>query len=807
MESLIQDIRYGIRLLAGKPGFTAVAAIALALGIGANTAIFSVVNKVLLNPLPYKDPDRIMMVWEENAKSGYPIDTPSPANFISWKEQNQVFEDMAAFDDATFSLTGGGEPEKITGDLVSASFFPILGVDPIFGRVFSPEEDVPGANRVVIISHGIWQRRFGSDREILGKTLTLDGQSYSVIGVMPPQFEFLGRGSELWVPIAFTQEEAAARGNHYLEVIARTRPGVTREQAQADMSLIAERLQQEFPLTNTSVGAVVIPLHEQIVGDIRPALLILMGAVGFVLLIACANVANLLLARAAVRQKETAIRTALGAGRARLVRQFLTESVLLSGLGGVLGLVISIVGVKVLVSFVPDSISQAKEVTLDAKVLLFTFGISMLTGVIFGLIPALQASRPNLNETLKEGGRDSSAGASGSRARNILVVSEIGLALVLLIGAGLMINSFLKLLSVDPGFRTDSMLTAKIILPDSKYPGRIERAAFFRQLLERVGSLPGVEAAGLTTSLPLTSKGNSLGIAVEGRPEPPPDEVPIIVTRVINPDYFRTMSIPLLQGRIFSEQDSENAPFVVIIDEAMARKLWPDEDPIGRRIKMGGYNSTSPWRSVVGVVKEVRQFELDAAPRPQMYVPFPQTGVFAPQDLVLRTSGDPLSMVSAVRSEVWAIDKDQPISTVRTMEDIMAASVAKQRFNMLLLGIFAVVALVLAAVGIYGVMSYLVTQRTREIGLRMALGAQRSDVLKLVVGQGFKLVAIGVALGLFASFALTRYMSSLLFGVSTTDPVTFVVISVTLIAIALLASYIPARRATQIDPMRALHYE
>jgi putative ABC transport system permease protein len=814
METLLQDLRYGFRMLARKPAFTAVAVIALALGIGANTAIFSVVNTVLLKPLAFKDPDQLMMVWEDNTKLGFPKDTPAPANFVDWKDQNQVFEDMAAIADQTFNLTGVGEPEKLEGQRVSASFFPLLGVEPALGRAFLPEEDRPEGDRVVIMSHGLWQRRFGSDPSVVGKPLTLNGQPYTVVGILSKSFRFPDpyqstiEENALWVPMAFSSQEAGNRGGHYLLVYARAKPGVTVNQAQADMNTIAARLQQQYPDTNTSVGAVVTSLHDQLVGNIRPALLILLGAVGFVLLIACANVASLLLARAAARQKETAIRTALGASRARLIRQFLTESVVLAGLGGIVGLLLAIVGMQLLVALMPATLSQAKDINIDEKVLGFTFIVSLLTGVIFGLAPALQASRPDMNETLKEGGKGT-AGVARSRARNLLVVFEVVMALVLLICAGLLINSFLRLRSVDPGFNAANLLTMKVILPRSKYPDAPRRTAFYNEMIQRVESLPGVQSAGVITNLPLTFKGNNGGITIEGRPEPPPDEIPIVITRTVSADYFRTMNIPVLKGRPFSPQDTPDTMGVVIISETTARQFWPGEDAIGKRIKMGGFNSDAPWLSVAGIVEDVRQFELDIDPKPQVYFPYTQMAYafLAPRDLVVRTGVDPLSLAAAVRSEVWAIDKDQPVSNIATMEQILTDSVAKQRFSTLLLTIFAAVALVLAAVGIYGVISYSVTQRTHEIGIRMALGASSKDVLKLIVWQGFKLVSVGVTIGLVLAFILTRLMQSLLFGVSATDPVTFAAISAVLVTVAMLASYIPARKATKVDPMVALRYE
>jgi putative ABC transport system permease protein len=808
LETLWQDVRFGGRMLIKNPTFTIVAVLALALGIGANSAIFSVVNTVLLRPLPYKEPDRLMTVWEDNSRHGYPRDTPAAANFIDWRDQNQVFEGMAAMAELSFNLTGGGEPERIDGRRVSANLFPLLGVEPQLGRAFLSEEDRPGAQRVVIMSHGLWQRRFGSDQNIIGRPLTLNGESYTVVGVMPPQFQFPTRGDELWVPIAFDSREAANRGRHYLEVVARLKSGVTPQQAQAEMNTIAARLQQQYPEQNTGLGAAVVPLHEQVVGDIKPALLVLLGAVGFVLLVACANVANLLLARAAVRQKEIATRIALGASRLRLMRQFLTESILLAVLGGGLGLLLSLWGVNLLKAFIPENISQAKAVTIDARVLGFTLLVSLLTGLIFGLAPAVQASNLNLNETLKEGGRDSAAGSRGNRIRGLLVVAEVAVSLVLLIGAGLLINSFLRLRNVDPGFRADNLLTMRIVLSAQKYPDRERRAVFYDELLRRVESLPGVKSAAVANWIPLVSQGDSIGVTIEGRPAPAPGQANIVVTRVVSPHYFETMGIQLLRGRQFAEQDRVDSPPVAVISETMARRYWPGEDPTGKRIAPGRPESADDWVTVVGVMKDVRQFELNADPKPQMYLSYEQGwSFFAPSHLVVRTEAEPRSLAATVRGAVWSIDKDQPVSNISTMEDVLSESIARQRFSMLLLGIFAAVALLLAAVGLYGVMSYSVAQRTHEIGIRMALGAQTRDVLKLAVGQGLKLVLIGVVLGLVAAFILTRVLASLLYGVSATDPITFITISLVLISVALLASYIPARRATKVDPLIALRYE
>ncbi|HEX8279927.1 MAG TPA: ABC transporter permease, partial [Chthoniobacterales bacterium] len=612
---------------------------------------------------------------------------------------------------------------------------------------------------------------------------------------------------QLWVPMAFPSEEATSRGNHFLEVIARLKPGVTLEKARAEMETIAARLAQQYPKENFRIGAVVTPLHEHVVGDIKPALLVLLGAVGFVLLIACANVANLLLARAAVRQKEIALRLALGASRSRLTKQFLAESVLLGVLGGGVGLLLALVGINILKQFIPDSISQAQAIGIDAKVLIFTALIAVVTGLIFGLAPASQASSFNLNETLKEGGRDSASGSRGNRIRNVLVIAEVAVSFILLIGAGLLINSFLHLRNLHPGFRSDHLLTMKVALSEVKYPDKERRAPFYAELVRRVQALPGVDSAAVASNLPLTYSGDSMPIGIEGRPDPTPDQMPDVILRVVSPGYFTTMGIPLVQGRDFTEQDKAEAVRVVVITEKTARHFWPGENPIGKRLKPGSSASSAPWREIVGVVKDVRQNDFVAEPKMQMYMPHEQVGSFAPNALVVRTKVDPLSLASTVRAQIWAIDKDQPVSDIRTMDEILSEAVARQRFSMLLLSVFATLALVLAAVGIYGVMSYSVAQRTREIGIRMALGAQRSDVLKMTVAQGLKLVGIGLAIGLAVAFVLTRVMASLLFGISATDPVTFISIALVLALVAVLASYIPAVRAMRVDPMVALRYQ
>jgi putative ABC transport system permease protein len=803
---LRQDLRYGLRTLAKNPAFTSIAIVALALGIGANSAIFSVVDAVLLRPLPFKKPEQLVMLWENATHLGFPKNTPSPANFLDWQKQAGAFTGMAAMVERSFNLTGVGEPERLDGRRVSANLFDLLGVRAVLGRTFVPDDDRPGSH-VVLLSYSLWQRRFGSDPSVIGRALALNGESYTVIGIMPRFVQlpgFANRNDQLWLPIAFPPEEAAQRGNHFLEVIARMKPGITLKQAQAEMETIAARLAQQYPDYNTRLGAVVVPLHEEVVGDIKPALLILLGAVGFVLLIACANVANLLLARAAVRQKEIALRLALGASRSRLTRQFLTESVLLAMFGAGLGLLLALGGIRILKTFIPATISQVQTINIDARVLIFTGLVAVLTGIAFGLAPALQASHLNLNDTLKEGGRDAGGGRKGNRLRGLLVIGEVAVSFVLLIGAGLLINSFFHLRNLEPGFRADHLLTMKVDLSEVKYPDRERRAAFFDEVIRRVGALPGVQSAAVAGNLPLTYNGDSMNISVEGVPDPPPDQRPDVIFRAIGPGYFSTMGISIIRGRDFTDQDKADSKNVVVISEKNAQHFWPGQDPIGRRLRPGSSTSNTPWREVIGIVKDVRQNDFIAPPKMQMYFTYRQLKDLAPNALVIRTSIEPLSLAASARDAIWSVDKDQTVADIDTMEHIVAEAVARQRFSMLLLGLFATLALLLASVGIYGVMTYSVAQRTHEIGIRIALGARRADVLQMTIKQGLRLVGAGMILGLAAAFILTRVLESLLFGISATDPVTFFGISLVLLAVAILASYIPALRATKVDPIIAL---
>ena len=801
-----QDLRYGLRTLIKNPGFTIVAVIALALGIGANSAIFSVVNAVLLRPLPYKNPDQLVVIWENATHLGFPKDTPSPANFLDWRQQSSLFEGMAAFAERSFNLTGVGEPERLDGRRVSANLFEMLGVKPIVGRTFVPQEDQPGA-KVVLLNESLWKRRFGGDPAVVGRAVNLNGEPYTVVGVLPQTVRLPTSGNwrdQVWVPLAFPSEEAASRGAHYLEVIARMKTGMTLPKAQAEMDTIAARLAQQYPDFNARRGAVVTPLHEEIVGKMKSPLLILLGAVAFVLLIACANVANLLLARAAVRQKEIALRLALGANRARLTKQLLVESVLLSLVGGLVGLGAAYFGLNVLTRFIPRDVAQADTITIDAKVLLFTLAVAVVTGLIFGFAPATQASHFNLNETLKEGGRDSGAGVRGKRLRNSLVIAEVATSFILLVGAGLLINSFVHLRTLDPGFRADHLLALNVDLSEVKYPDTQRRTAFFEEVTRRVRTLPGVQSVAVAGNLPFTYNGDSTLIAVEGIPDPPIDQWPDVIYRTVGPGYLATMGIPLVRGRDFNDQDTLDTTPVVVISEKTAKRYWPNEEPIGKRLKTGATASDVPWRTVIGVVKDVRQNDFIAEPKMQMYFSYRQVKDLVANALVVRTSVDPLSLATSVRNTIWAVDKDQPVANIDSMEHIVAGAVARQRFSMLLLAIFAGLALVLAAVGIYGVMSYSVAQQTREIGIRIALGAQRGDVLRMTVNEGLKLVGVGLLIGLISAFVLTRVMESLLFGISATDPVTFGIICVVLLIVATLASYIPALRAATVDPMVAL---
>ncbi len=806
METLLKDLRYAVRMLVGNPGFTLVSVIALALGIGANAAIFSVVNGVLLRPLPFKQPDRLMMIRETKLPQ-FPEFSVASGNFLDWKKQNTVFERLVAFKPSALNLIGTGDPERLRALNVTEGFFAMLGAQPQLGRDFLAEEDQPGHNNVVILSNGLWQTRFGGDPKILNQAITLNGQAYTVIGVMPATFHFRSGENELdiWTPMAFTEQQAQNHGGHDLAAIGKLKSGVTVDQARAEMSAIAGRLASQYP-ADTGWNVKIMPLLEFSVRSIKPALIVLLVAVAFVLLIACANVANLLLARAAGRQKEIATRTALGAGRWRIVRQLLTESVLLSFVGGSVGLVFAKWGMDLLLTLAPADLPRLDNVSLDGRALAFTATITLLTGVIFGLVPALQASKPNLNETMKDAGRGSTEGGRRKLIRSTLVVLEVASALVLLVGAGLMIKSFWRLQKVDPGFIPDNALTVSVSLPKGKYPEETQQVAFFQQLIQRARALPGVQAAGAGQVIPLSGNDFVLAFEIDGRPPLPPEVTQSTNYYSVSADYFKAMGIPLRRGRLFTERDTKDSPRVALINETMAKKIFSDEDPIGKRITFDNRQKNPEWFEIVGIVGDVKQYGLDQLTTMQTYEPFTQQ-TFPYMTLVVRTVGDPANLSGAIRSEILKLDKEQPATNIKTLNEFFSTSIAQQRFSVVLLAVFAAVALVLAAVGIYGVLSYAVTQRTHEIGIRMALGAGRRDVLRLVVGQGMLLTAIGVVGGLVAAFALTRLMASLLFGVTATDAVTFGSVASVLLVVALLACYIPARRATKVDPLVALRYE
>jgi len=812
LEDIWQDLRYGLRMLLKNPGFTLIAAITLALGIGANTAIFSVVNGVLLRPLTYKDPQRLVMVFVTRPQSQeFPV---MAGEFIDLRSQNLAFEQVAAFRPQSLNLTGSGDPEILSGVNASANLLALLGVEARHGRAFLPEEEQLGNHRVVILSYRLWQRRFGSDLKIIGRTITLNDEPYTIVGVAPPDFQFPRKGDwqagvwfqpevDIYTLLALTPGQINNRRGPSLAVIARLKPQFIVEQAQAEMTGLAERLRQQYPDTDRDKGIRLVTLHQQVVGRVRLALLVLLVAVGSVLLIGCANVANLLLARAAGRQKEIAIRAALGAGRWRVIRQLLTESALLVVLSGSLALLLAMWVVNLLQKIIPDDLPRADQIGIDGHVFGFTLLISLGAGILFGLVPALQASRLSLNEALNEGGR--SSGAIGhNHFRNLLVFSEVALSLTLLAGAGLMLRSFIRLTSVDPGLDTRNVLALEVRLPQSRYAPP-QQAVFFQQLLERLRALPRVQAASAVYPLPLSRMEDTIGFRIEGQPPPASSEWPTAGPRCIGAQYFKVLNIQLQKGRVFTESDGVNAPPVVIINEALARQYLPNQDPIGRRLTFNSRDGRTIWREVVGVVGDVRHMALDGELRPEIYFPFMQFPASS-LTVIARTNGDPLGLVAAVRSQVQAVDKDQPITNIRTMEEILARSVSQPRFNLLLLAIFAGLALSLAAVGIYGVMSYLVTQSTHEIGVRMALGAQVSDVLKLVIRQGMTLALTGIVIGLITALGLTRLIKNLLVGVSATDPVTFSVIALLMALVALLACYLPARRATKVDPLVALKY-
>ncbi|HEV8131843.1 MAG TPA: ABC transporter permease [Acidobacteriota bacterium] len=801
METLLQDLRYGVRMLSKNPGFTTVAVLTLALGIGANTAIFTVVNAVLLRPLPFDRPEQLVMVFTKTSQQArnwvtYP-------DLQDWQTQSQSFIALSAIVPQSVNLTGVEEPTRVIGGFVSANFFQMLQIKAAQGRAFLPGEDKVGAARVVVVSYAAWQGRFGREPKLIGQTLILNGQPFTVVGILPESFHFSWSDCDVWLPIQYYPNFTLNRHQTSAGVIGRLKPAVAIAQARSEMDTIARRLAAQYPDTNSDRGVMLVPFHDFLVEQLRPSLLVLWGAVGFVLLIACANVANLLLARSVVRQKEIALRAALGAGRWRLARQLLTEAVLLALVGGSLGLLLGKWGMDVLVASSAAGLPDTTAIKLDLPVLGFALGIAALTGIIFGLAPALRFSSPDVHAALKEGGKGSGESLGRSRLRSLLVVSQIALALVLLIGAGLLLKSFRTLLQVKPGFNPTGLLTLEYRVPRNKYPQGRQQWEFHRQVVERVQALAGVQSASVVLALPYSGNGGVTTFVPLGQPEPPQGAEPRAQVNRADPYYFHTVGIPLLRGRVFTKQDGTDSPPVVIINQVMAERYWSNEDPIGKNVRLPDTKVTA---TVVGIVGNVKHFSLDEQTTSQIYLAYAQNPhIFA--TLVVRTAGDPLSFANSIKQAVWSVDKDQPVWKIRTLESLIDLSVGPRRLMMRLLACFSGLALLLAAVGIYGVISYSVSRRTHEIGVRIAVGAQQGDVLKLVVGQGLIMTLLGVIFGLAASFGLTRFLDTMLFGVGPTDALTFAALSLLLTAVALVACYLPARRATKVDPMVALRCE
>jgi putative ABC transport system permease protein len=807
MQFFWQDLRYGLRSLLRNPGFSAVAILALALGIGPNSAIFTVVNAVLLKPLPMPEPDRVMMVWQTLLKSGFDQLPATGADYLDWKQQSQSFENMSAafaIPEYGLNISGTGEPERVGAAMCSKEFLPVLRINPVVGRNFLPEEDSPGGAPAVLISHGLWQRRFHSDPSAVGQTLTVNGIPRTIVGVVPHEVSDMV-AADLWLPTAINPS-GNERKNHTYGIVARLKPGVTMEQARAEMTMIAQRLEQQYPATNSGWGVRVFPMAEMYSGKIRPVLLVLLGAVGLLLLIACANLANLLLARAAARQKEIAIRGAMGAGRMRIVRQLMTESLVLAFAGGFVGLILAWVSVRLLRGVIPDMFPTMKQMTFDWRVLLFTFGICIVTCLLFGLVPALKVSRVELNTTLKEaGGRSDSAGGS-QRIRGTLLASEVALAVLLSVSAGLLMRSFVRVMSVNPGLRTENILTMNISLPEVKYAKPEQRMTFFKTVVERLQALPGVRSAGAVQFLPLRVSILSFrigvsGFQIQGHPVLPENEELLADYRPVTDGYFNTLGIALRQGRLFDEHDTLESKRVAIVNEAMVRRHFINENPIGQVVVTGH----TPME-IVGVVGDAKLYGLDAPVEPAIYVAHTQQPNFD-MGLVVRTQGDPAAMTAAVRSEILKLDPEQPISDVRTMDKVLSDSLMLRRVSMLMICVFAGLALALATVGIYGLTAYSVSQRTHEIGLRTALGANQLQILRLVVGRGLIISLIGAVVGLVAAFQMTRVLAGMLYGVTATDPIVFVSVPLLLIGVSLVASYVPARKAARIEPLEALRYE
>jgi predicted permease len=806
-EELWQDLRYGARGMVRNWGFALVTVLTLGLGIGANTAVFSVIDAVFLEPLPYHEPDRLVVVWEDASIVGYPRNTPAPGNFLDWKENNGVFADMAATRKRDVSLTGDGEPERLSAQAITANLLPLLGVQPALGRGFLAEEGTEGGARAVLLAHGLWQRRYAGAPDVVGRELLLDGEKHTVVGVMPRGFQVLDTRADVWIPMGFGPDDAANRGSHYLNVVARLEDGVSVEQADAEMKAIMDRIARDFPEQAEQTSAAVVPMREQVSGDAFRPLAVLAVAVGLVLLIACINVGNLMLSRAARRKREIAVRSAIGASRGRMLRQLLTENVPLVALGTVVGLALAYASLGFLEQLIPPAIRPSAELDLDVRVLAFTLAIAALATLLFGLVPALESAATEPNEALRSGSARTGFSAGG-RLRSALVVGEVSLALALLVGASLLIQTFFHLRGQYASLEGESVLTAKTVLSPTAYDTHAGREAFFDRTLERVRAVPGVVSVGYTNALPLDYRGDSTSFTGEGQP-PEPARGRNANTRMVSEDYLKALGIPIRRGRHFAATDGPESEVVAIVNETMERQYWQG-DALGKRLKIGGPASDAPWMTIVGVAADVRQNGVDAPVYAEMYLLYRQCDYlefFAPKTLAIRTSGDPAAVVSALRREIAGIDPNQPVSDVKTMSDILGENTAERRVGIMLLGAFAAVALLLASIGIYGLLAQLVAQKTPEIGVRMALGARPRDVVAMVVGRGMKLVAIGTVVGLVISFALVRLMSSLLFGVHPGDPLTLAGVPVLLALVALVACWVPARRAAHVDPNVALRYE
>jgi len=806
MDAFLNDIRYAFRNLIKRPAFTLIAVLTLGIGIGANTAIFSSIYALLLKPLAFPELDRVVAIWDKNPSRGVVHNEVAMANYLDWQAQTQSFEQLALYSWFNASITGLNEPERVQGFAVTANFLDVTGVKPIMGRNFTAEENQPGKDVVVIISYSLWQRHFGADPNILDKTITINNFPCQVVGVMPPHFNFPKAG-DVYAPLELSPEVVSNRQTHQYYVIGRLKPGASIESAQAEIDNVTARLEKQYPETNTGLGATVYPLVDDMVRAYDKPIWITMGFVGFVLLIACANIANLMLARASGRQKEIALRAALGASRWRIMRQLLTESVIVALIGGAFGVLLGYWGIDALRWSNPGDAAKFAagwhQLGINVPALLFTLGLSVFSGLVFGLAPALQVSKPNLNDSLKEGARQVSA--SSHRLRSALVVFEIALSLVLLVGAGLSVRSFLSLVKTSPGFNPDSVMTMRLMLPRAKYQQQPQRAAFYNDLLQRVKATPGVESAAFVNYLPLGGQNSSDSYLVEGEAEPQPGRENEGRYRVATPDYFQTMRIPIVAGRGFSEQDKAGAPPVVIVNETLARKHWPGQPAVGKRIRFYGDQARTPWMEIVGVVQDVTH-ELNLPVTPEYYLPHAQNS-WSGMVLVARTNVDPTSLAAALRQQVWSMDKDLPVYDVKSMNEVWSMAASMYTFSSVTLGFFAAVALLLASLGIYGVMAFAVSQRTQEIGIRIALGASAPDVLKLVVKHGMKLALAGIAIGLVGAWGLTRFMKHILVGVTATDLLTFAVVPACLFVAALVACYLPARRATKVDPLVALRYE